>query len=222
MPGHNLRGRVEDESKVEMRRLVDIYLDAIVFKEVPIDDAGRIHYSKTECYFPDPVISFLIDLPRVVCMICREKLTMDRRVEEASSHNVSILPCGHVACYGCFETWLDTHQACPTCRTEMIYSQCRHTVLPLLITSDTICTLPKTLPMGGAIPPNCSKCEGRALRKRKIKMLILGAKGVYNARNRIRERKIEGEEAAMIMEIVEDQFRRIPLEFADTLQERRW
>ncbi|KAI0128222.1 hypothetical protein F4776DRAFT_672349 [Hypoxylon sp. NC0597] len=222
MPRESLRRGVPSEGRVEMGRLVSDYLHEIVAGHGHADDPDRIQYSTNECYFPDPMITLLVDLPEMMCAICQEKLKLNKKAEDSASINLAILPCGHIGCYGCLETWLDANQTCPICRTEMIYSQCRHTVIPVLITRDTMGYLPKTIPKGGSIPPNCPECDRKAVREKKVKMWILAARGIVNARRRIRERNIGEEDAAMIMEIVEDQFRRVPQEYADTLQERRW
>lgn len=83
---------------------------------------------------------------------------MDFAKTKPSETSPAILPCGHVACKGCMNLWVKQHKSCPFCREKMKHHGCRHTVNPVLITFDTVHTLPKTLPRGGVISRRCADC----------------------------------------------------------------
>ncbi|KAI1142078.1 hypothetical protein F5Y05DRAFT_409225 [Hypoxylon sp. FL0543] len=204
----------------ERASLVQDYLDSTFLEED--NDERLVKIPENECFFPSPMITFLIDQPKLACTICDEKLSMAVMIHEIKDTNIAILPCGHVACHGCLKVWLQQTRKCHVCRAEMRHQDCGHTVKPALITYDNITCLPKTLPKGGKISGKCRKCEREARHDKAVKMLRLAARGITNARYNIKNLKIEGEHASMMTEVVEGLFHRVPDEYMDGLRERRW
>ncbi|KAI0828411.1 hypothetical protein F5Y06DRAFT_308364 [Hypoxylon sp. FL0890] len=208
------------KEKSKLASLVQGYLDSTFLEDG--NDSGRVNISENECFFPDPMITFLIDRPELVCTICQEKLEMAEMANDCSDSNLAILPCAHVACHRCLKTWFNENRKCPICREKLRHRDCGHTIKPTLITYDTITTLPKTIPRGGNIHHQCRKCEEKARKDKAVKMLKLAARGITNARHSVESLNIEGEHASLMMECVEDLFYRIPDEYAAGLRERRW
>ncbi|KAI0431628.1 hypothetical protein F5Y09DRAFT_304225 [Xylaria sp. FL1042] len=113
-----------------------------------------------ESFVPSPKITFLIDRPtNLVCQICQQaRLKLAVTAEDPGPDMACILPCGHIACNGCMNQWLDNHTSCPFCRATMTHKGCKHKVRPRLLAQDTIFGLPPTLSNGGKIGTTCFKC----------------------------------------------------------------
>ncbi|KAI1470490.1 uncharacterized protein F4812DRAFT_469078 [Daldinia caldariorum] len=133
--------------------------------EIPEDspDWGRNSVAEGQSFFPDPMITFLVDQPRdLLCQICQTTtLSIATSAHTPDEHTPGILPCGHMACHTCLWSWVIRNKTCPFCRKEMKHSGCGHTLKPALITHDTIARLPKTLSRGGTIGETCRECRDR-------------------------------------------------------------
>lgn len=122
-------------------------------------DPERINH-RGQTFFPCPNISFIIDDPKdVVCAICKEsQFELRGYGERLSDGTFAILPCGHAAGHKCMRAWHSANDTCPFCRQVMRYPVCGHKILPRLVTTDSIHTLPRTLPDKGQIPSLCKRC----------------------------------------------------------------
>ncbi|KAI1412252.1 hypothetical protein F5Y13DRAFT_200247 [Hypoxylon sp. FL1857] len=213
-------GRRESSSSkdYELASLIEGFLDSSFLEEE--DDDGRVKIAKKDCYFPDPLITFLIDQPDLTCVVCMEELEIGELASESRDSNIAILPCGHVGCQRCLKTWLAQHRRCPVCREKMRHRNCGHTVTPAVITFDTIASLPRTFPKGGYMSRNCRKCEVKGRMEKAVKMLRLAARGITNARRNIRTLDLEDDHITLMCEVVESQYYRVPKEYAEALKER--
>ena len=119
-----------------------------------------------ESFFPNPKVTFLIDEPRnLTCQICLvEPLSMAERADRAGEKAPVILPCGHVACAGCMDSWLGEHHSCPFCRLAMVHEACGHAVQPRVVAHDTLLALPRTTAEGGRVGTRCRDCKVEVLR----------------------------------------------------------
>lgn len=168
-------------------------------------DDGRKEIGQDESFFPNPKITFLVDKPTLNCQICQETpLEIGATDCRFSNDSLVILPCGHVACDGCMSTWVKEHKSCPFCRQNLKRSACKHHVMPLLIAHDTIHTLPKTLPQGGAISSRCKKCNEQASREKIIRDYEVTIKRYKDARRHYE--KSGSESAFKEMKRLEDGF----------------
>ncbi|TRX96957.1 hypothetical protein FHL15_002263 [Xylaria flabelliformis] len=136
-------------------------------------DTGEIIPNK-DSFIRSPKIAFLIDSPtNLTCQICQQTpLKMAISAADPNPSMIAILPCGHICCHDCINSWLTDHDSCPFCRIDMIHPNCKHKVQPRLIAQDTIHTLPETLPDGGAIGNMCFKCTEKHMRHRSVQRLI--------------------------------------------------
>ncbi|OTB13174.1 hypothetical protein K445DRAFT_24986 [Daldinia sp. EC12] len=155
--------------------------------ELPEDEStNRRHNSLAEgqAFFPDPMISFLIDRPKdLLCQICQTTtLSIGPLSHSPDEHTPAILPCGHLACHTCLNAWVSRNKNCPFCRKEMKYSGCGHTLTPALITHDSIATLPKTIPRGGIIGQNCRGCRDKENKENAYILWGIAANGVRMSR----------------------------------------
>ncbi|KAL7627349.1 hypothetical protein AAE478_001541 [Parahypoxylon ruwenzoriense] len=177
--------------------LVRRYLDLLTSDEDEDEnEGGRLAIDNNESFFPTPKITFLIDRPEnLTCQICHTTgLEMAPTADAVEDSTPAILPCGHVACYECLETWLDTNDSCPFCRKDMVYEVCGHIVQPIPIAHDTISTLPRTLPEGGLVYSSCHSCRDKTVRNASAKRLRDLAVKFKRAR---REARDLGTEAAI-------------------------
>lgn len=60
----------------------------------------------------DRVSSDIEDSPRVKCSLC-----WDKRVGSTTT------PCGHLFCWNCIHSWINTKQECPMCREKILPQQ---------------------------------------------------------------------------------------------------
>ncbi|XXG99333.1 hypothetical protein Hte_005670 [Hypoxylon texense] len=167
----------------------------------------RQHIDEHESFFPMPKVTFLIDQPRrLTCQICLEtSLKIGISSHERSKKDLSILPCGHVACSGCMETWVEQHRTCPFCRKRMKRDGCRHPAKPVRIAYDNIQTLPMTLARGGKIAKMCRSCADRDSREVTMGCIMDMAQGIRVSRRVIEERgsAADKEELAFLESTIE-------------------
>lgn len=121
-------------------------------------------YFPSDNFIPLPFITFTIDRPtNLLCMICKVSvLTVEETCE--SDCNPSIMPCGHVAGSACLERcFADADRRivfhCPSCRQSLNHTGCVHRVKERRLTTESIRTLPRTLPYGGKIADTCTECR---------------------------------------------------------------
>lgn len=117
-------------------------------------------------FLPCPKITLFVD-PNILgsCGICNAQLEF--RSEEDKTPmpigaEVSIVPCGHLACYACMTECLRMKPECPFCRLSLQYEFCpgSHSLtLCRPITKESLFSVPDTLPMGGKISDQCGECR---------------------------------------------------------------
>ncbi|KAI8960827.1 hypothetical protein F5Y11DRAFT_367162 [Daldinia sp. FL1419] len=160
-------------------------------RELPrgVRDRGRISFNDDDTFLPDPMVTFLIDRPKnIQCQICKDITLAIGTTKYAPERGTpAILPCGHVGCHACMGTWVERYSNCPFCRMEMKYNGCQHTVMPALITTDTIATIPKTLPRFGTIADNCSSCQEMREIERATTLLDLATAHIKGLRDSVAE-----------------------------------
>jgi hypothetical protein len=111
-------------------------------------------------YVPHPRITFLVDNPKLTCIICQESAleykfeSADR--DEYNDTTPAILPCGHVFGWGCLTLWLESHDSCPSCRLKLSYELCDHRVQPRPINQAQLPFVPE---IGGPLPDQCKICR---------------------------------------------------------------
>lgn len=115
-------------------------------------------------FLPCPKISLFVD-PNILgsCGICHVKLEFRSQEETAmTGAEVTIVPCGHLACYTCMTMCLQTKPECPFCRLSLTYELCSpsHSIkLCRAITKESLFSLPDTIPMGGKVADQCHECR---------------------------------------------------------------
>ncbi|KAI0403727.1 hypothetical protein F4802DRAFT_275747 [Xylaria palmicola] len=166
--------------------------------------------SNNESFVPSPKITFLIDKPDdLVCQICQQTpLKMVIGTEHPTPEVTAILPCGHIACHACINFWLASHDSCPFCRTNMIHAGCGHQVRPRLIGHDTIHAIPETLPNGGKIGDQCSKCAEKQRRSVSVERWADLAERFQTARQEAEA--LGTDEAQAAMDRAKKAFERLP------------
>ncbi|KAI1775374.1 hypothetical protein F4818DRAFT_441471 [Hypoxylon cercidicola] len=144
---------------------------------------GRKEIDENEYFFPAPKITFIVDQPsKLLCQICQDTpLKLEMTSRDYSDRSLSILPCGHVGCYGCLNNWVKSHKKCPFCREDMRRYDCSHFVKPVVLAYDTIQTIPKTLARNGKIADSCTKCDDKVGRET-IKKIKSAGQFLRNAR----------------------------------------
>ncbi|KAI4865440.1 hypothetical protein F4820DRAFT_469825 [Hypoxylon rubiginosum] len=157
------------DRKDEVDKMTDRFADQSISHnaqrvQTDYDEDARKKIDEDESFFPTPKVTFLIDQPsKLTCQICLDTtIKMGITGHERSENDLSILPCGHVACYGCLEAWVKTHESCPFCRKSLKRSRCSHPAKPVRIAQDTIQRLPMTLARGGTISSRCMSCTEKA------------------------------------------------------------
>lgn len=162
----------------------------------------------SQIYFPCPLISFLVDEqhPRPVCQICREsRLQLPDGPPQPPEPDVdttfAILPCGHVAGSVCLRTWCMQNAFCPFCRQSLRHSACGHRVRPGLLTRETIRTIPRILPEGGAIAPLCSWCRWDAARDVVDPLFVSAAARFRRLRRDLGRTRDWAEQRAMMVQL---------------------
>ncbi|KAI2781160.1 hypothetical protein F4815DRAFT_444707 [Daldinia loculata] len=201
-----------------IRSLVKSFLGIQIPEEVA--NKGRISFAEGESYFPDPMVTFLVDRPEdLLCQICQTvTLSIGSMAHTPNDDTPAILPCGHLACHNCLRAWVDANRSCPFCRKEMKYSGCGHTLKPALIAHDTITTLPKTLPRGGKIAENCRECQDT---ENKDKTLILWHMAMEAVRtSREVPPGIGPKDAQQVAEVTRALFESVPKYAANMVRER--
>lgn len=95
-----------------------------------------------------------------LCGICQvSRLTVRTEKQSLSGAALTVIPCGHIACWQCLEMCLVMKAECPFCRTRLEYEYCSHPLTGRVITRENLLSLPETLPMGGRIPDQCPECR---------------------------------------------------------------
>lgn len=158
----------ESESQEEQEATIAERIHPVTAGWIKMD--GK--YEERESFFPIPLVTFSIDAPdNIVCQICRVselRLTPPgvprrRPLPPYTDDMPAIMPCGHVAGAVCLETLMEESEdeawLCPFCRMDLVYARCGHRIKPRVLTSQSIASLPLTLPMGGEIPQLCRSCE---------------------------------------------------------------
>ncbi|KAI1660749.1 hypothetical protein F4813DRAFT_348219 [Daldinia decipiens] len=201
-----------------IRSLVKSFLGMQMPEEVA--NRGRVSFSGGESFFPDPMVTFLVDRPQdLLCQICQTvTLSIGLIAHTPCDDTPAILPCGHLACHNCLRAWVDANRSCPFCRKDMEYSECGHTLKPALITHDTITTLPKTLSRGGKIAGNCRECQDR---ENKDKALILWSMATEALKiSREVPLGIDPQYAQQVAEVTRALFENVPQYAANMVRER--
>lgn len=134
-------------------------------------------------FLPCPKVSLYID-PEILgyCGICQTTQLILRSQQEdgITDSTIAIIPCGHLACYGCLTKWIRAKPECPFCRFSLTYELCRHPQeLVRTITKETLFSLPETIPMGGKIPEQCRECRittNKQVNERILENLAVGFK----------------------------------------------
>ncbi|KAI1172688.1 hypothetical protein F4777DRAFT_491808 [Nemania sp. FL0916] len=178
----------------------------------PVIDVGTEKKQHHECFVPSPKVTFLLDDPRnLMCQICQlQTLKMGITAEDPRSNSTAILPCGHIYCYSCINSWLTMHSSCPFCRTETTRKACVHRVQPRVIAQDTIHTLPATLAEGGKIADLCIQCADKDRRKVSLQRWLDSAENFRKAR---REAEMLGtDDAREKMRKAKKAFEQVPLD----------
>ncbi|KAJ8124759.1 hypothetical protein O1611_g8880 [Lasiodiplodia mahajangana] len=170
----------------------------------------RKQLATSECYIPSPKVTFLIDKPdNLICQICRQaRLKLAVTAENPGPEMIAILPCGHIACQACIDSWFTRHASCPFCRVGLTHTRCGHTVKPRLIAQDTIHSLPATLPNNGKIGDTCFKCAEKERRERSIKRWAELADEFKTARRKAE--RLGTNEAAENMRKAQKAFEQLP------------
>uniref|UniRef100_L7J9E8 RING-type domain-containing protein n=1 Tax=Pyricularia oryzae (strain P131) TaxID=1143193 RepID=L7J9E8_PYRO1 len=76
------------------------------------------------------------------------------------TETATVLPCGHMFGKDCLALWRTANKggfSCPTCRSTLIFSSCKHAI-PGLVVGKTA-DVPLTSPEGGRIPTYCNDCR---------------------------------------------------------------
>jgi hypothetical protein len=117
-----------------------------------------------------------------VCIICREQLAVpgippvnDDPNDDEHPRSAVVLPCGHLFCAECADTFISTLQArqeaegmadvwvrCLVCKQLLEMTGCDHICEGVFVGSDPLRTVPLTLPEGGRFPYMCHDCQWRA------------------------------------------------------------
>ncbi|KAI1820821.1 hypothetical protein F4861DRAFT_521541 [Xylaria intraflava] len=180
------------------------------FRSEAPESKSRKESANNECFIPSPKITFLIDEPdNLVCQICQKtSLKMAITAANPAPEMTAILPCGHISCYECMETWLAEHTSCPFCRTDLAHAGCSHQVQPRIIAQDTIHTLPETLKEGGKIGEKCFECAEKARREISLRRWAVLADKFQAARREAERRKTD--EATEAMRKARKAFEQLP------------
>lgn len=113
-------------------------------------------------FLPCPKISLFVD-PDILerCGICQVRLEFHSQQEQwVTGAAVTIVPCGHLACYTCMTKCLGIKPECPFCRYSLEYELCSHSErLCRVLTKDGLFSLPDTIPMGGKVADQCCACR---------------------------------------------------------------
>ncbi|KAI1804213.1 hypothetical protein F4811DRAFT_571410 [Daldinia bambusicola] len=213
--GHSSSQREYWSRGSSIRSLVKSFLKL----EVQEDSADRGHNSGVEkqTFFPDPMISFLVDQPRgLTCQICRTTtLSIGASSNTPDEHTPAILPCGHLGCHDCLWSWVTSNKDCPFCRREMKHSGCGHILRPALITHETIANLPKTIPRGGTMGETCRDCRDR---ENKEKAFILWGLATNTVRmSRQARPDADRKKARQAEEVAQELFESVPREYLKNL-----
>ncbi|KAI2619933.1 hypothetical protein GGR54DRAFT_647563 [Hypoxylon sp. NC1633] len=178
------------------------------------DRTGRKALDDNESFFPNPIITFLIDQPEnLTCQICQtQELQMTLTAHEPEDSTATILPCGHIACCKCLMQWLNSNTTCPFCRERVVHPLCGHNVRPRYITEDSIYNIPKTIDEGGEIGARCNKCDiqQRNFRNVSLAQWIDLANKFKKARREAEEKKTP--QAEFEMKIAKEKFDNYPAE----------
>lgn len=115
-------------------------------------------------FLPCPQITLCVDSRASLglCGICQTaQLKLQNELEHQStlSRAITIIPCGHLACYGCLMRCLENKAECPFCRFPLHYELCHHPLKGRVITEQSLFSIPDTIPMGGRIPDQCPDCR---------------------------------------------------------------
>ncbi|KAI0844757.1 hypothetical protein F5Y00DRAFT_266280 [Daldinia vernicosa] len=201
-----------------IRSLVKSFLGIHLPEEIA--SRGRISFAEGESFFPDPMVTFLVDRPKnLVCQICQTvKLSIGHLAQAPCENTPAILPCGHMACHNCLRAWVDLHQSCPFCRHEMKYEKCGHTLRPALIAHDTITTLPKTLSRGGKIAETCRECQERESKEKVLILWNMATEAVRSSREFPPD--TDPEYASQVAEVTRGFFECVPQYAANIARER--
>ncbi|KAM0492920.1 hypothetical protein ACHAP8_009584 [Fusarium lateritium] len=93
------------------------------------------------------------------CPICWDNMSVPTGDEHADDHEASILPCGHIIGKSCAR--IGQLKACPSCRAEIVHSDCRHPVGGKTVPGSIkmINSVPQVLSKGGCISSSCRDCQ---------------------------------------------------------------
>lgn len=115
-------------------------------------------------FLPCPQITLCVD-PKAALGLCGICQTAQLEFPSASeclsrlSQAITIIPCGHFACFECLTRSLENKAECPFCRLPLHYEFCHHPLKGRVITTESLFSIPDTLPMGGLIPDQCPECR---------------------------------------------------------------
>ncbi|KAK8008421.1 hypothetical protein PG991_010972 [Apiospora marii] len=179
-------------------------------------------YAEEESYVPSPKITFLIDQPKLTCMICQAttlKLVSeddtpqpgDFDYDESEDPTPAILPCAHVACTSCMTAWLAENDGCPFCRVAHRRPGCGHRVGPRPLTHATIASLPATLPEGGRVAADCDPCSAKR-RERRARDKMNGLAERYVRAREEAEQRPESGQAQLALKTAKKAFERCGLD----------
>ncbi|KAK5624937.1 hypothetical protein RRF57_000653 [Xylaria bambusicola] len=200
--------RKPQELTAHLKYLVRAFLKQTRAASPASDTAGKS--ANSESFVPSPKITFLIDKPsNLICQICQQTpLKLAITADGPGPSMAAILPCGHVACHGCFKMWFANHDSCPFCRATMVHIGCGHQVKPRLLAQDTIHSIPATLSKSGKIGTACFTCVQRNRREISVERWIKLGEEFMAARQ---EADVLGTDEAMEnMRKAQKAFERIP------------
>ncbi|KAI6261824.1 hypothetical protein MCOR19_001908 [Pyricularia oryzae] len=104
--------------------------------------------------------------PHAKCGICKvsnleiHELGRSNSSTAGETETATVLPCGHMFGKDCLALWRTANKggfSCPTCRSTLVFSSCKHAI-PGLVVGKTA-DVPLTSPEGGRIPTYCNDCR---------------------------------------------------------------
>ncbi|KAI2623068.1 hypothetical protein GGS26DRAFT_593915 [Hypomontagnella submonticulosa] len=185
------------------------------------NDGTRIEIKEDETFFPTPLASFLIDQPeKLVCQICYStELRMAPTSANSRKTAPAILPCGHIACATCLEASLSHRGECPFCREDVVHRRCGHSVKPILISYETITTVPRTFPEGGKMDGLCKACRDQERLAAAIRKWKSRAGDIKYARQLEANGHMDPRQAAEIMRAKTEHFAGYPHSYAHIMRQ---
>ncbi|KAI1877103.1 uncharacterized protein JN550_001175 [Neoarthrinium moseri] len=148
-----------------------------------IEDLTRAHHSpaarntrnsaRRTNFVPSPLVTFAVEgVDNQICQLCdHSTLELATPWPVIKDTQPAILPCGH--CFGaeCLLLWLREYDICPepSCQMSVRHRGCGHKLDPLILDTQRIFSVPKTIIQGGQVGNECRRCRIRGEQEKEAK-----------------------------------------------------